>query len=359
MTITLKILSLVVITASILPLWKTGYWWVRALDFPRLQLMIAGLFCLVGMSLIDWNHGLDAVLVLGLLFATGLDIYRIFPYLPFTRKESHDCQRDTQVDRLFSFISANVLIANRQVEKLIQLVKVNQPDLLLLLEPDDWWEKSLQVLEKDYPHHVKIPQENTYGMLLYSRLPLQDVEIMHLVDERVPSIFTKVKLGSGDWVRFIALHPRPPRPKEGPSDERDAELMQTAKFAENKSEPIVVVGDLNDVAWSHTTRLFIRVSGMLDPRRGRGFYSTYPTKYPFFRFPLDHIFHTETLSLAALKRLTTIGSDHFPIFVRLALTEDNRNEANEKEDGDKQDVREMLAKGREWDGPNEKIDGEN
>ena len=84
----------------------------------------------------------------------------------------------------------------------------------------------------------------------------------------------------------------------------------------------VVMGDLNDVAWSRTSDLFRRAGGMLDPRVGRGFYPTFNANYPLLRWPLDHLFVSPHFKVMQLDLLPDIGSDHLPIFFRLCLTED-------------------------------------
>jgi hypothetical protein len=129
---------------------------------------------------------------------------------------------------------------------------------------------------------------------------------------------------SGDDIALHGVHPRPPVPEErGRSIERDGELLLVAKAVRESDLPCIVAGDLNDAAWSRTTKLFKRISGLLDPRVGRGFYNTFHANYPFLRLPLDHVFHSNHFRLIKLERIkNSCGSDHFPVFVVLSLEQD-------------------------------------
>jgi hypothetical protein len=115
--------------------------------------------------------------------------------------------------------------------------------------------------------------------------------------------------------------------------------------------PAIVAGDLNDVAWSHTTRRFQRLSGLLDPRVGRGFYNTFHAQVPFWRWPLDHLFHDPRFRLVAMRRLPDIGSDHFPMLFCLALAPDERagEEPEAARAEDRQEIHEMAGQERRTD----------
>jgi len=198
---------------------------------------------------------------------------------------------------------------------------------VLLLETDHYWENQMKSLVKDYPHRVLEPKDNTYGMLLYSRLPLSDMTVKYLVEQDIPSIHAWVHLPSGVKVRLYGLHPRPPVPSENPrSTEKDAELVMVGKEAATLNAPVIVAGDLNDVAWSYTTALFQRLSRLLDPRKGRGFFNTFSANNPLVRIPLDHVFVSSHFKLISIQRLGHIGSDHFPIYLRLQYENGNQYE---------------------------------
>ena len=217
-----------------------------------------------------------------------------------------------------SLLVSNVYTPNQQYQKLIDLVKKENPDVLLTLESDRRWEKQLEPLEEIYKYNVKVPLDNFYGMHLFSKLKLKDMEVMYLVDEEIPSIHGTVVLKSGEEIKIRCLHPMPPSPTENDtSTDRDAELLIVGKNVDTDKGPELVFGDLNDVAWSRTTKLFQKTSCLLDPRIGRGFFNTFHAGYFLFRWPLDHIFHSNDFTVKAIRRLGKIGSDHFPIFISL------------------------------------------
>lgn len=94
-----------------------------------------------------------------------------------------------------------------------------------------------------YPFRVEKPIDNTYGMLLYSKLELKDSEVRFLVEDDIPSIHTKVILPSGELIQLYAVHPTPPVPNENPrSTERDKELLMIADEAENPKYQLSFVG---------------------------------------------------------------------------------------------------------------------
>uniref|UniRef100_UPI0025BE47A7 endonuclease/exonuclease/phosphatase family protein n=1 Tax=Aquisalimonas sp. TaxID=1872621 RepID=UPI0025BE47A7 len=115
--------------------------------------------------------------------------------------------------------------------------------------------------------------------------------------------------------------------------------------------PVIVAGDFNDVAWSHTTYLFKRIEGLLDPRVGRGLFNTFDTRSRLLRYPLDHVFASQHFLLVELRRLPDIGSDHFPMLVVLDYDPGASvaKEEPQPDAGDEQEADEVIEEGRSND----------
>lgn len=67
------------------------------------------------------------------------------------------------------------------------------------------------------------------------------------------------------------------------------------------------------------------MSGLQDPRIGRGMFNTFHVGYWFIRCPLDHLFHRHHFRVITLKRLKLAGSDHFALLSHLELTTQQDN----------------------------------
>ncbi len=360
MMIWIEILAGLVIWLSFWSLIPRDEWWFRGADFPRLQILVLGIiaFFLLIFWQGEWDLKREVILFL-LIAALAYQLKMVLPYTFIWKKQvAHVRKEQLDPDRQISLIVSNVLTPNDQYHLLIEQIQKHQPDIVLTLETDQTWQNELSVIEKDYPYRVPVPLDNLYGMHLYSKLELKDVEVKFILSDEIPSIHTTVILRSGQPVQLYCLHPKPPSPTEAKDSVlRDAELLIVGDQIKDLDESCIVMGDLNDVAWSRTTRLFQRISGLLDPRVGRKYVNTFHADYKLLRWSLDHIFHSTDFALVQMQRLPHVGSDHFPVYVTLQTGRvfENIQEELEQTDADEDEAQEAIQEGIEKAEREEKI----
>lgn len=301
-------------------LFRVDHWVVRLFDFPKVQLLslsLIGFF--LGLIFFSFEDVLEWIGIASVSLAILFHCKKILPYTVLYKKQVVKTTPKAS-SKCISLLASNVLTPNKDYDKLLGRIKTYDPDIVLTLESNAKWEEELKSIESNYPFTVKIPQDNLYGMHLYSKYELEDVHINHFLQDDIPSIEAYVKLDANHKIKIYALHPKPPSPTEAKtSTNRDAELLIVAKRVKKHDEPVIVFGDLNDVAWSKSTLLFRKISGLLDPRIGRGRFSTFHAHYKYLRWPLDHLFHSDDFSLNKIRVLPEIGSDHFPIYAKLEI----------------------------------------
>ena len=313
-----KVFGVFAIVLTLMPFVAVNYWWIRMFDFPHLQLtFLTSLAILLYVIRFDFRAWQDYVFIAVLIGCVLFQFTKIYPYTAFSDYEVLEADSVSSL----KFYTANVHQKNQETSKLISQIDAMNADVMLFTEVNNFWQNTISnQISKDYKYHIKFPLNNTYGMALYSKLPLVDSKVRFLVSDSIPSIHTKVEISPNNLIQIYAIHPTPPMPSENPmSTDRDSEMMQIAFLARDSKLPVVVIGDFNDVAWSETSRLFQRVSGLLDLRKGRGLFNTYSAKSYILRWPLDHIFISEEFRHVAAKTGNDINSDHFPFYAELSF----------------------------------------
>ena len=329
------LLSFVVLTISFLSLLPPRSWYFRVWLYGYRQLgwLHLSLLCSSFLFVFGW------IWILTFLHA-GFVVWitrHIYPYWSFSSKEVADCNRDAEEEHV-RMLFANVLQSNENIDRFRQLIHYYQPDLVFAVETDRRWSEALTA-EPGYDWQVACPLDNLYGMTLISRLPTIKPVIRYSVQSDVPSLSVELDTPKGHRFRFLGLHPRPPSPTEHESSlPKDQEMVLVAQEIRRyyQEDPVVVGGDMNDVGWSNNTRLFQRISGLLDPRRGRGFFPTFPVRFRALTFPIDHVFCSAHFTLHHMEVGPAFGSDHLPLYIELCLhqrsKDDNANLSADRED---------------------------
>lgn len=342
------VFSVIVLVVSALPFVPNQHWLFRVWDFGRIQLLM--LLLLLFLFSFIWITDTSSVLVLiqSLLFIfIGYNCWVLAPYTKIYKIRENK-SNSVQIKKEVSIVSVNVYQFNTQYDKLIGLVRSVAPDIVLTMESNADWENGLKPLEKEFTYLHKMTFENTYGMHFYSKLKIIKATTHYFVADDIPSFEIVLETKEKKRFTFFGVHPPPPSPtEEENSKERDGELLSVAKKVNESKYPVIVSGDFNNVAWANSSVLFKKKSGLIDPRIGRGFVSTFHAKYRLLRFPIDLFFHSETIFINEFKTLTPIGSDHLPLFCKFCIIEENKGKNNNNVDNvEENEIKEMIEEGK-------------
>ena len=352
--ITLSIIIWIFLFLNLLPFFPFQHWVFRVGEFGKLHFLFIEVILLIcSFFILDFSSAYSYILTVALLVFIYLNAVKLYP---FTGLYKYNYEfKTSKRSKVVTIISSNVYQFNTDYKSFIDLINKYQPDMFLTMESDKKWGEAMEALDKDYPYSVKKALQNTYGIHLFSKLKLKEAKVNFFVSDDIPSIEAKVETCDGYDFKFYGIHPPPPSPtEESNSKERDGELLSIARDIEpNKEKATIVMGDFNNVAWAKSSELFRKYSGLLDPRRGRGFFSTFHAKYWFLRIPIDLCYHSGNLEIEEIRPLENIGSDHLPLLVKFKIADEPSETEKDINYSEAVEIKNMISEGKIEEGDRE------
>jgi endonuclease/exonuclease/phosphatase (EEP) superfamily protein YafD len=307
-------ISLLRITAmlSIVTLFASHWWIADLLTNFRVQMCI-GICGLLFLVLVTRQWTWVAIGIVLLVFHG----WRTAPYLiPRTAPTAQTTQQN------FRLLTANVLTSNSSYASLVELLRKEQPDFVVLMEINKRWAEHLDVLEDLYPHQELHPREHNFGIAILSRQPWTKMESMSFGDIELPWLKAKFKIGAdtstGLPLEIIAVHPLPPVSARN-ADYRNTQLMEISSQVDLGSARIVT-GDFNLTPWSPWFNKVARETQTTDAAHGFGLTRTwevFPTIIGGLK--IDHALVSDEVEVQEFRVGPDIGSDHRPVIVDFSV----------------------------------------
>ena len=132
----------------------------------------------------------------------------------------------------------NVRKANEQPQRLVSLVTEQTPDVVAMGEVTASFIEGIAPLATAYPHRIEAGVEEDSGILLLSRLPLEESAAAEIGDHGVPTVIVRLQPdGAGRPFLLVATHPPPPRGDERLEIRTNA-MTALADWVRDQEEPL-------------------------------------------------------------------------------------------------------------------------
>lgn len=209
----------------------------------------------------------------------------------------------------------NVLQFNQRHELVAEHILQLDADILAFQEVDQLWADSLlKVLAAEYPYFSLAPQDNCYGMALFSRKPLKDIQLRFW--QGYPAISAHMEAGGQEHL-ILSLHAASPVSKAR-FRARNIQLISAAQLVKDTGLPTLLIGDLNTVPWDAALRPLLE-SASLQDSRARHYTATWPNFMGRWGIPIDYVLHSSHWQRLGHSVHPIPGSDHRAIVATLAV----------------------------------------
>lgn len=312
--ILLVIPALLLAAVSIAAFFGRYVWWLDVLANFRPQFLIALL--VMGTILMFSRYRKFAVAV---LFVAAVNLAVVAPlYLG----SPGDAPPDAPGVTVMSF---NLLSTNDHYGDVVDFIRENQPDLVLLHESSLPWETAMESSGLGYEVFKARSEDLIFGTLVMVRKPTERLDIVSFGFAESDPRSVEVAFQPEGWdtqLRVLSTHPLAPTDADRAAL-GDAQLDFAARWASDQQQPYLVSGDFNATPWSWPFRNLIEVGNLRNSQTGFGVQPTFAANSnPFFRVPIDHLVQSEELVVLNRSLGPAMGSDHFPLIVELKFIGD-------------------------------------
>lgn len=215
-------------------------------------------------------------------------------------------------------VSLNLYFRNPDHARVRDYLRHEQPDVLVLSELTPAWRTALRSIVSAYPYALAADQRGPWGLGVYSRYPLSAAQGMDLGVRNSFNVAATVALPGGP-VRMVAVHlASPTRPRYAAARNRQLGRIAALLGPAPASVPRLLVGDLNITPFSPYLRDLLRATGLRDARQPQGLHGTWPRWALPLQIPIDLCIVDAALQVTSVTRGPAVGSDHYPLVVRIA-----------------------------------------
>lgn len=236
-------------------------------------------------------------------------------FLPLLSASAIAPETNKQGDVL-TVLSANIRLRNTDPAPFIAWLSRVQPDIVVLVELPTAFTEAIEALS-EYPYQELLPQDDPFGIGVISRIPLEEI-LTHQDEIGIPRLEMTVRWKQQP-LKLFAIHPMPPLSPEF-QGHRNKLLQTLSAGVQHDRTPTIVAGDLNATPWSSA---FAGLNGNT-LLRATGLAPTWPSiGQGVIGIPIDHVLVSAHWRVADHDVGPDIGSDHYPVIVRLSLGDDS------------------------------------